>query len=262
MKPPPKSSTVEYRTWASMWRRVRDTKRARVKRVYFDRGITVDERWRSFNNFLADMGPRPPGTSLDRRDGSKGYSPDNCRWATILEQSRNRRDNRFITAQGKTLCIAEWAELTGITQTAITQRLIAGWSEEEAVSMVKESRLKRKKTPESDRILADGSRSGLRTIHPGGRVFWSGHWFKVVDGPVPREEYEAIPLLQRVQANTPKPKYDGSMDGKRARFYDYGPSDEPRCPHLHSIEGEEWPGPACVAGVFVWTKFEPCEPTR
>jgi len=62
-------------------------------------GIEVCERWKySFDNFLADMGERPPGKTLDRKDNAKGYSPDNCRWATPKQQIRNRRST-ILTAE-------------------------------------------------------------------------------------------------------------------------------------------------------------------
>jgi hypothetical protein len=59
---------------------------------YGGRGITVCERWLKFENFLADMGERPDGLTLDRKDCNKNYAADNCRWATPAEQIHNRRD--------------------------------------------------------------------------------------------------------------------------------------------------------------------------
>lgn len=68
--------------------------RPRRRKYYLDRGITVCERWlSSFENFLADMGERPPGLTIDRKDNDLGYFKDNCRWATWAEQRRNQRRN-------------------------------------------------------------------------------------------------------------------------------------------------------------------------
>jgi hypothetical protein len=102
---------------------------------YGARGIDVCKRWESFENFLADMGPRPPGTTLDRYPNVDGnYEPGNCRWATVAEQNRNKRDTVLVTHNGKTHCIAEWARIVGISAPALYKRFRKGWSAERALS--------------------------------------------------------------------------------------------------------------------------------
>ena len=91
------AGTRIYNIWADMVGRCTRPTHARFA-DYGGRGITVCERWRSFENFFADMGERPAGRSLDRIDNDAGYSPDNCRWATAQEQRANRRDVRQAVA--------------------------------------------------------------------------------------------------------------------------------------------------------------------
>lgn len=88
-------------------------------RYYGGRGISVCERWlaprgQGFKNFLEDMGPRAPGLTLDRKDGDKNYSPENCRWATREEQYSNRSANVFIEFGGEKLTATQWARRIGV----------------------------------------------------------------------------------------------------------------------------------------------------
>ncbi|WP_313489182.1 hypothetical protein [Stutzerimonas nitrititolerans] len=84
--------------------------------------------------FHQDMGDPPPGKTIDRIDNTKGYSPNNCRWADRSEQNRNRRNTLWIEAFGERRCAADWASISGISQTTIRRRLERGMTPEQAVS--------------------------------------------------------------------------------------------------------------------------------
>jgi hypothetical protein len=121
----------EYRAWESIRQRCYN----RSYHHYHDyggRGIDVSPRWLGnfgFAHFLEDMGERPSKEhSIDRKDNSVGYYPNNCRWATNKEQQRNTRRNRMITYNGHTACMAEWAEITGLHENLIRMRIVRGWS--------------------------------------------------------------------------------------------------------------------------------------
>jgi hypothetical protein len=123
----------EYAIWNSMVGRCHRPKDSNFHR-YGARGIEVCERWRkSFENFFADMGPRPsPTHSVERRDNDGDYEPNNCRWATPKEQGRNRRNNRRHDYQGLSLTGPEWAERVG--KPVVAGRLERGWTVERAIT--------------------------------------------------------------------------------------------------------------------------------
>lgn len=87
-------ATPTYRSWQAMRTRCNNPHRDNGDR-YFNKGITVCEQWSSFDAFLRDMGERPAGKTLDRIESMKGYSPDNCRWATPIEQARNTQHTKL-----------------------------------------------------------------------------------------------------------------------------------------------------------------------
>ena len=105
--------------------------------LYGGCGIRVCERWSApggFAAFLADMGERPDGTTLDRIDNAKGYEPGNCRWADAEEQQNNRGSfNRRLMVGGETLTVAQWERKMGLPEDTIRRRLKRGWSAEQSV---------------------------------------------------------------------------------------------------------------------------------
>ena len=103
---------------------------------YGGRGITVCDRWRGdggYQRFIADMGRRPKGASIERQDTNGPYSPENCRWATATEQANNRRSNRFIQFEGRRQTLMQWAKEVGINYGTLFDRFERGWSTERAL---------------------------------------------------------------------------------------------------------------------------------
>lgn len=105
-------------------------------RFYGARGISLCERWRKFDNFVADMGERPgPQYTLDRIDTWSGYGPGNCRWTTYDVQRANRRDAHWITFNGVTRTVGQWACTIDVPYRTLRSRLYQmGWSIDRALS--------------------------------------------------------------------------------------------------------------------------------
>lgn len=122
----------EYRTWSHFKGRCLNPK-DRSYPDYGGRGITVCERWLSYENFLEDMGRRPSAKhTLDRVDNSGNYEPGNCRWATRKEQANNRRvakTARWLThpVTGERRIFAEWVRVLGVPSSTLANRIARGW---------------------------------------------------------------------------------------------------------------------------------------
>lgn len=127
------SRTRTYRIWQGMRRRCSEAAKGKDRRLYFDRGIRVCERWEDFECFLSDMGHAPTGSSIDRKDGKGDYDPGNCRWATPQEQANNVRTNSLVTHAGRTQSVAMWATEVGIKANTLLYRLRRGMSPARAI---------------------------------------------------------------------------------------------------------------------------------
>lgn len=106
-------------------------------RWYGGRGISVCKRWMSFENFLVDMGDRPDGKFIERKNNNGNYEPGNCKWASKKEQARNTRTNRFETAFGITATLVELCERFDVGYKMVWARLSYGWGIEDALTKTK-----------------------------------------------------------------------------------------------------------------------------
>ena len=129
------TDSPEYTAWLHMRGRCGNPKEKFYKR-YGGRGIRVCERWQnSFENFLADMGSRPPGMTLERKNNDGNYEPSNCVWASRDAQALNTSTVRKITFGGETLSLRGWAIRRGISRSTLQKRLDLGWTVDQALTV-------------------------------------------------------------------------------------------------------------------------------
>lgn len=123
-----------YTMWATMRQRCEQPSSNRYY-IYGARGIKVCDRWQNFANFLEDMGSTfKEGLSIERKDNNGNYCKENCVWATRKQQARNMSTNRYLTFNGKTMILADWAKELCISHAAIIRRIDAGWSLADALT--------------------------------------------------------------------------------------------------------------------------------
>ena len=127
--------TETYKSWIHMRRRCNNRNSTQFK-YYGGRGIKICDRWNHYEHFLADMGEKPEGLTIERTDNNGDYCPKNCRWATREDQMMNRRNTLFITYRDKTKTLKEWSEDLKIKYSILWKRLYAhGMPIEKAFTM-------------------------------------------------------------------------------------------------------------------------------
>ena len=147
-----------------MKKRCNGTNGAYHKTRYSDRGITYDPSWESYDGFLADMGERPDGKTIDRINNDKGYYKENCRWATKEEQDNNKSTSVLLTLNGETRTQAQWSAIKGLPGSTLCMRLKSGWSVERALTTPRINQRKDKQSRGS--IQRQGDPGWRRTLHP------------------------------------------------------------------------------------------------
>lgn len=117
-----------YYIWSSMIQRCYDPKCQSYK-THGEKGIKVCDEWREFTGFLkwAESNGYDDALSIDRIDNSFGYSPDNCRWATMKQQQNNRTNNRLVEYHGQKHTLSQWADIVGIKYKILNLRYYRGW---------------------------------------------------------------------------------------------------------------------------------------
>lgn len=124
-----------YWVWADMIGRCTNPKHKAFKN-YGGRGISVCERWRYFKPFAEDMGERPDGALLDRKDNNGNYEPGNCKWSTRKEQNSNRRNCIYVDYDGERVTLKEYCRRNSLKYRPIVKRIQdRGWSISDALSV-------------------------------------------------------------------------------------------------------------------------------
>ena len=125
--------TSIYNVWIGIRGRCRNINYPAYK-VYGAKGIEISNEWYDdFNVFYADMGDRPEGHSLDRIDPNGNYCKENCRWASIKTQARNKKNTIYLEYKGERRPMAEWSELLGLPRKSVEERIRKGWTVERAL---------------------------------------------------------------------------------------------------------------------------------
>lgn len=142
------TGTKLHRTWMSMRARCRNRKFKQYK-DYGARGIAVCDEWNGEHGFVAFMewaldNGYSDELTIDRIDNDKGYSPENCRWVTMAEQALNKRSNHYITFEGKTQTLKEWADEKNMKYGTLSNRFKKGWSVEDALTRPVDKKFRRK----------------------------------------------------------------------------------------------------------------------
>lgn len=132
-----RNPSTEYYTWRCMKSRCYNPRTKKYK-YYGGKGIRICERWMNedgFNNFLNDMGPKPPGHTIERKENRGDYTPGNCRWATRWDQARNTSQVKMIEFNGKNQCVKDWATDLGFKVECLYYRIKAKWSIKDTLSL-------------------------------------------------------------------------------------------------------------------------------
>ncbi len=126
--------TPTYVSWNAMLTRVTNPNRHNSA-SYVGKGITVCDRWRSFESFLEDMGERPSSKhTIERRNNDGNYEPSNCYWGTKTQQAQNQSHNVNLTLGEETHCVTEWSRLTGRKLSTLFGRIRMGWDDEKVLT--------------------------------------------------------------------------------------------------------------------------------